>query len=384
VVPAQLLFIPAETAAASVPAGERAGLSTRWLRPGLAIGVLAAALLPAWIVAAPAGIPRAAALALTATGAACALISPVQDHLRRMLHVAGRSPGAAGVSLVHLVVVVVTIAAGWGTGVGAGWIPFGALALGNVVSLAAALWMLRGAGRDGHGRPELQARVLFAQGRWLVLASVIGPASAFVGVNLVGHLAGAASLGLAEAARVIGAPVIVLATGLSAVLGPRAARAAREQRPDEAGRLARRFHAIVLAGGVAYLAIAGFAWALNPLAPLVPRAFVVPGLAAAAIAAATAQGGIYARRYEIIGLGQSKSIARIDMMGAALRVAISASAVFVGAFAIPLALGLQAMYRRVGYRLVLRQLYRSRKQGARESGSAPLPAAPGPASTADY
>lgn len=358
VVPAQLLYIPAETAAASVPPGERAGLSTRWLGPGFAIGIAAAALLPAWIVAAPPGIPRDAAVALTATAALCALISPVQDHLRRMLHVAGRSGAAAWVSGIHLFVVVGIVAAGWLTGFAAGWVPFGALVAGNVLSLLAAVWIVRGADYVAHRRPELAARVLMRQGRWLVLASVIGPAAAFVGANLVGHLAGAPALGLAEAARVIGGPVIVLATGLAAVLGPRAARAARARQRAEASRIAGRFHLLVLAGGGAYLAVAGFAWALNPLAPLVPRAFVVPGLAAAAIAAATAQGGVYARRYELIGLERAPSIARIDVMGAALRVAISASAAFLGAFALPLSLGLQAIYRRTAYRLALRSEYR--------------------------
>lgn len=357
VVPAQLLFIPAETVAATFPPAERAGLATRWLLGGLAIGTLAAAVLPGWRLAAPGGIPAPAAAALTATAAVCAMISPVQDHLRRMLHVAGRSAGAVRVSGIHFAVVVAVVAAGWMLGVYAPWIPFGALALANVLSLLAGLVMLRGAGKAPRDQPELGAGALMRQGRWLVLASMIGPSAAFAAAGIVGQLAGVAALGLAEAARVIGGPVIVLATGLSAVLGPRSVRAARAGEPAQARRVAARFHAVVLAGGGGYLLIAGFGWAFNPLQALVPRAFTVPWLAAAAILGAIMHGGVFARRPELIGLGRASSIARIDVMGAALRVAVSASAALIGAFALPLALGLQAVYRRTAYRLALRGLY---------------------------
>lgn len=200
-------------------------------------------------------------------------------------------------------------------------------------------------------------RALALRGRWLVLASTFGPASAFVVAAVVGHLAGVSALGLAESARVIGGPVTVLATGLWAVLGPRSIRSARAPLPAEASRVATRFHLMVMAAGGLYLAWMGFRWALNPLAVLVPRPYAVPGLAAAAILAAITHGGVFARRAELVGLERTRTIARIDVMGAMLRVALSASAVFVGPFALALAMTGQAIFRRTSYRLAVRSAY---------------------------
>lgn len=367
VLPTQLLFVPAEAAAASFPRDERAGVVPRTLRAGLLPALLGAILLPAWILAAPPGIPASAVTALTVTAALCAFISPLQDHLRRMLHVAGRSAAAMQVSAIHLAMVAVAVVAGLQVDQRE-WVPFGALAAANGGSLAAGLFLLRGAGEARRRDPGLAVRVLARQGRWLVLASLVGPAAAFVVAAVVGHLAGVAALGLAESARVIGGPVTVLATGLWAVLGPRSIRAARARLDVEAGRVATRFHVMVMAAGALYLAWVGFRWVLNPLAALVPRAYSLPGLAAAAILAAVVHSGVFARRSELVGLERSRTIARIDIMGAVLRVALSASALVVGPFALSLAMAGQAVFRRTAYRMALRNAYRT-----------PLPARSGPA-----
>ncbi|HST59299.1 MAG TPA: hypothetical protein VLK84_11430 [Longimicrobium sp.] len=371
VLPNQLLFVPAEAAAASFPPGERAGVVPHTLRAGIPAALVGAALLPAWILAAPRGIPASAATALTVTAALCAIISPLQDHLRRMLHVAGRSAAAMQVSAIHLAVVVSAVAAGLHLERHREWVPFGALAAANLVSLAAGLFFLRGAGKARRHDPGLGMRALARQGRWLVMASLIGPASAFVVAAVVGHLAGVAALGLAESARVIGGPVTVLATGLWAVLGPRSIRAARARMDGEASRVATRFHVMVMTAGGLYLAWMGFRWVLNPLAVLVPRPYVVPGLAAAAILAAILHGGVFARRSELVGLERTRTIARIDFMGAAVRVALSASAALVGPFALAIAMAGQAVFRRTAYRLALRDAYRAPHAGRSDAGEAP-------------
>lgn len=367
VVPAQLIFIPAEAAAASFSRDERAGVVPHTLRTGLLAALAAAVLLPAWILAAPPGIPVSALTALTVTGALCTLVSPLQDHLRRMLHVAGRSTEAMRVSAIHLALVLVAAAAGLRMEANGAWVPFGALAAANLLSLAAGLFFLRGAGDARAADPGLAMRTLALKGRWLVLASLIGPAAAFVVALVVGHLAGVATLGLAESARVIGGPVTVLATGLSAVLGPRSIRSARARMSGEAARVATRFHLLVAAAGGLYLAWMGFTWALNPLAVLVPRPYTVPGLAAAAILAAVAHGGVFARRPELVGLERTRTIARIDVMGAVLRVALSTSALLVGPFALATALAGQAIFRRTAYRLALRKAYRPVAAGPGEA-----------------
>lgn len=373
VLPSQLLFIPAEAAVASFPRDERAGVVPHTLRAGIPAALLGAVLLPAWILAAPPGIPASAVTALTVTAALCAFISPLQDHLRRMLHVAGRSAAAMQVSAIHLALVAMGVVAGLRLDQHREWVPFGALAAANLGSLVAGLFLVRGAGDARRRDPVLATRALVQQGRWLVLASLIGPAAAFVVASVVGHLAGVAALGLAESARVIGGPVTVLATGLWAVLGPRSIRAARARLDGEATRVAARFHVMVMAAGAVYLAWVGFRWALNPLAVLVPRAYDMPGLAAAAILAAVLHGGVFARRSELVGLERTPVIARIDVVGAALRVALSATAVSVGPFAPAIAMAGQAVFRRTAYRLALRNAYRAPHPG-RGSAGEPQPA----------
>jgi hypothetical protein len=356
VVPAQLLFVPAETAAAGFPRQARAGLAAHSLRAGLPTAALAALVLPAWMLAAPPGIPRGAALALTATAAACTLFSPLQDHLRRMLHVAGRSHAAACVSAVQLATVAAVVLAAPGAAAADAWIPFGALAAANALSLAVGLVLLRGY-TAADAPPELGWRALAEPGRWLLLAGVIGPGSAFVAAGVAGWIAGAEALGFAEAARVIGHPVLVLALGLSAVLGPGSVRAARARSRGDARRIALRFQALTVGGGVLYLAWASLDGPLNPFPALVPRAYAVGWLAAVAILAAMANGAVFPARSELLGARRAGSIARADAAGAALRVGIAGTAGVTGVFAVPLGFLALGMTRWAGYRRALRSVY---------------------------
>ncbi|HEU0299534.1 MAG TPA: hypothetical protein VFR37_08775 [Longimicrobium sp.] len=371
VVPAQLLFVPAETVATGFPRARRAGLAAHSLRAGVPAAALAALVLPAWLLGAPPGIPRPALLALTATAAACTLLSPVQDHLRRMLHVAGRSKGAALVSAIQCAAVAAAVLFALRLGIEDAWIPFGALAAANALSLGAGLLLLRGA-EDGAAPPELGAGALARSGRWLLLAGVIGPASAFAAAGVAAHLGGAEALGFAEAARVIGHPVLVLATGLSAVLGPRSVRAARARDRVEARRVAVRFQALTLAGGAAWLALVSVDWALNPFPELVPRAFAVGGVAAAAILAAMVNGAVFPGRSELLGAGRAGSIARADSAGGALRVGIAGTAGATGVFAVPLGFLALGLVRWAGYRRALAPVYAPEERDVIRGNGIPL------------
>ncbi len=357
VVPAQLLFVPAEVAAVGFPRGERIALLPHSLRAGLPAAALAAAALPAWALAAPRGIPPATAGVLTASAVACTFLSPVQDHLRRMLHTAGRSGTAALVSAVQLAVVVAAAAAFLGgMGIDAAWVPFGALAAANALSLAAGIAAARPSFR-APAPPELGTAALARSGGWLLLVGLIAPASGFAAGSVVGRLAGAEAVGIAEAARVIGHPVLVLATGLSAVLGPHSVRAAREGRVAAARRIDRAFAALTLGLGAAYLAAVSAPWALNPFPALVPRAYAVAGLAAAAIVAAMVNGALYPSRSELLGVRGETAIVRADAAGAALRVAAAATAGVTHAFAVPLGFLALGAARWIGYRRTLARVY---------------------------
>jgi hypothetical protein len=73
--------------------------------------------------------------ALTMT--ACAALTPLQEHVRRVLHLAGISWHAAAVSLVQLGCVALALLLLARVQVPAIWRPFGALTIGTVVSLGA-------------------------------------------------------------------------------------------------------------------------------------------------------------------------------------------------------------------------------------------------------
>ena len=171
----------------------------------------------------PSDVPAQATWALALTGGLAALFAPLQEHARRLLHLSSMHWAAAAVSVVRLVVVAVVLTMGLAFGLGSVWLPLGALAAGDLLSLIMA--MVR---RGIPGGRELRYRVrdLAGTGVWLLVGAMVAPAAGFLISFLVTRLAGSADLGLAEAARIAAQPALVLAVGLSAVLRPEAMEAA--------------------------------------------------------------------------------------------------------------------------------------------------------------
>ena len=105
VVPMQFVLVPAELA--TLPAAQRARVAL--LRQSWRIGApMAAATALVAAVAAVVGAEAATTVlwALAVTMTACAMLTPLQEHLRRVLHLAGMSWSAAVVSLVQAASVV--------------------------------------------------------------------------------------------------------------------------------------------------------------------------------------------------------------------------------------------------------------------------------------
>src|SRR5215210_6370062 len=104
------------------------------------------------------------------------------------------------------------------------WIPFGALAFANVLSLT---FGLVAAGRMTKPvQSPVSFRSVMRSGRWLLLVGLLPTGSAFLAAVLVSRFSSTETLGYAEAARVLGQPILVLALGISASLGPRSMEAA--------------------------------------------------------------------------------------------------------------------------------------------------------------
>ena len=353
----QGVFIPMEAVAARSDAGLRLlrrSLSTVWL-PVLASP--AVVLLP--VLAAPAS--RAPLMGLTA--AAVAVFSPVQDHVRRMLHLDQRSSVAASVSTVQLLVVVGSLWSLHGTAP-AEAVPFLALAVANLVSLTVGMsltWgILRGEGRRSFDNPIPRLGDLLSSGRWLLGAQLASAAGTFIAASLVGRLGSLEALGFADAARIVARPVLVLTTGMTAVLGPRLMRAAG-RRADQDGRAIGRTYRFAVAVTVAgYVAVFGWAHPFNPLSTLVPLAYGLPLLVAATVVANGLMGWVLPPRFEAIGSGRATGLLPVDLLAGVAQVTVGALSGWLHAFALPLSHAAFALVRQSGLGRLRKEIYSRR------------------------
>ena len=352
IVPAAFVFGPVESEVVDDPAPARMAHVRRSLRLGSGPALGAGLLVALWPRVAPGELPVGPAVALATTGAAVAVLSPIQDHVRRMLHSAGRSRQAAVASLVQLLVVAIGLLAAAGMSLPAAALPFGILAAANLVSLAVAI-----APHLRHAPPSrpLRLTAVARRGGWLVAGSLLGPAAGFVAASIVAAMAGAEALGHAEAARIIAQPVWVLAVGLSAALSPRLMSARRRGNVPGAVRLRRRFLAAVLAVGAVIMLWFGIAWIGNPLPGLLRPAYVVPGLVVLSVLAQTLTAAAFPYRSELLGLNHERKLLRLEVAASAARIIPSAAAGLVGALAVPMGLACAGAVRVIGSALALRR-----------------------------
>ena len=354
--PSQLIFKPAEIVAVSLPTEARLGILPRSLALGAGPALMSGAAVALWILLAPSSVPPGVVLALTITGMISAFVSPIQDHVRNMLHVGRASWGAAGMSAV---LVSAALASLWllpRSEVPTAWVPFGALAIGNTVSLAIGLGFIRRHARGPAGVP-LAFGALARSGAWLLLIALLPTGAAFVCAALMLHLAGPAAMGYAEASRVLGQPPWVLSLGLAAVLGPRSIRAAQRGNRAEARAVSRLFAGLMLLIGVPYILVVGVPWSWNPLIHLVPNAYHVPYLLLLSVAGSLLIGMDWPYRSELIGARRETALAKLETIANLARTAIGATAGVIGAFAIPVGYVCLAVVRSVGYRVALRPVY---------------------------
>jgi O-antigen/teichoic acid export membrane protein len=338
IVPSHGFFIPAENLVVSLPMTQRLGLMRHTLRRGAPTALASALAVSLWVLLAPPSVPRGALTALTATGVAAAFLSPVQDHVRRMLHLSGASRIAAVVSIVQLGAVAAAILFCRVAEIAIWWVPLGALAFANLTSLSVGLTHAILRGRPTDVPIVLRPEEIRRSGRWLVMLGLLDAGTTFAVAAVVARIAGAAALGYAEAARIAANPVMVLAWGLSAVLGPRSVRAGRERNAEDARQISRTFAAILAAAGAASLTVFTADWWGNPMAWLLPNAYVIPGLAGLSILAYLANGFGYPFWSELLGGRLERLIAKAEIKANVLRTLIASSAGFTHAYAVPLSL----------------------------------------------
>jgi O-antigen/teichoic acid export membrane protein len=368
VVPTQLLFSPAEIASLPYGGRRRLGLLNQSLRLGCPPAVGAAVLGTAAAVAGSAGAPGDLIAPLALTCLLCTAVSPVQDHVRRLLHFAGVSWRAALMSVAQLVTVLGSLLLLTALRIPTPWRPFGALLTANTVSLSAGL-ILAAEWRNYEPLKRLAVGDLFRFGRWLVLVGLTPAAAWFLSGVLVTHLASAATLGYVEAARVVSQPLYVLMIGLSAVLVPRLMEAAAERRPDRARLASLPFRIIIIVGGILYLLAVGFRWRLNPLVLMLPSAYVVQGVVALMIIGQILQGLLQPPRAELTGAGWGGVLFRLGVAASLPLCLIAATAGMTGAFAAPLGLVAQGIAGLCLLERARRRIYREAGPAAADRGT---------------
>ncbi|HUP02321.1 MAG TPA: hypothetical protein VM737_12540 [Gemmatimonadota bacterium] len=354
---AQLVFVPCQVDSLSLERSRRLSVLGNSLKLGLPVAFLSALAVSTWLLFSASDLPREISEALTFTAIACALVSPVQDHVRRMLHLADMSWAAATVSTVQFLGISAFVLLFVASGIPSYWIPFGALTAANLLSLiiGAVLGSRAMKGRDAARRFGIVDAV--RSGRWLLIVVLLASGANFVAAALVTQLAGAPALGYAEAARICAQPIWVLVMGLRAVLGPRSMEAARARDRHRAGRISGGFAALVLLIGVAYVVAAGFDWWGNPLARLLPNAYAVPYLVLLWILGNIVIGLQSSPRAELIGGGREVGLAVAEFWSSLVRTAISATARVTDSFAMPVGVLLAALVRWLDYRRRAHRLY---------------------------
>ena len=293
-----------------------------------------------------------AVIELAITGFGLAVISPMQDHLRKGFHIAERSWGAAWMSGSQLVAVIGALVVLQSMGVAPAWAPLGSLVVANMVSLGFGLALSRPAWRV---RPT--APVVTVSGRWLAASSVSAYGGTLVASVVMTLVAGPEIVGFAEAARVAAQPVLVVSTGVAAALASRHLRAAAEVDRTAAISVNKSFFLVIGVAGITYLFLAGFAWSFNPLFALIPTAYDIAFLIPVTILSNLVLSITSPIRDQLIASNMEVPMAKIDLASLAIPTVVAATAGLTGAFARPLGMIGQNVFRIIRYRSIWRTAF---------------------------
>lgn len=356
----QLVFVPSEVAAVSLPRQQRLRVLPESLRLGMWPALLGALAIGGAAFAMINVGSGELLVPLTITGAATTFVWAPQDHIRRMLHIAGKSWRATLVSAVQLGVTAVSLTVMVALDVPVAWIPFGSLAIANSVSIGAGMALAKAPLRPGPHR-LLDSSEIHGSGRWLVIGAGTPMAANLVAAGIITQVAGAEAMGFAEAARVISQPILVLSAGLASVLNPRAMEAAASWNRAAARRPRVAFVALVAGATSVYAVVAGLPWAGNPMRALVPSAYVVDWLVLATIAANGAFVWIGIIVAELTATRRERSVAVVSIAVAPIQILAAATAAHTGAFARPMGIGARGALRGASLSIVLHKTYKNRK-----------------------
>ena len=375
-VPYQLLYIPAEKRSLEIDEATRVKLMNGVLARSLPIALGSGALVSlATIPGFASGFSWSDQVPFLLTGVAATVFSPMQNYARRLLFLAGRGWSAAAVSMVQFVVAVGALVTLLNLETPSRWIPIGALAMANIISLGTAIAIAVAAARklstsQVTAAEELDStmgtRRLATSGRWLMTTGLMSTGNNFVIESIISLLAGPVALGLAGAAKTVAQPIMVLANGLRSVLGPRSMKRAADHDRPAARRVTRLYAILTALAVVAYIGVAGFNWALNPLTSFVTGAYSLAWLVPVSIIAAGFNSVAFAPRMELIGADREADLMKAEVGTNAIQLAVatavaamSGTVANAGAFARPIGFGALGISRLALYDRALDNHYAS-------------------------
>ncbi len=362
-----LVYVPASVEAVALPVPDRLAHLGRSVRLGLIPALLGSVAVVFAVLVTSSLTDQGVVTGLAISTAIATVLSPIQDHVRRMLHIAEQSWRAAAVSAVQFGGVAVSLATMLALDIERAWLPFGTLAIANAASLTAGLLLARRSMRT-RDLGTLRFGALARQGRWLLAESTIPSLAHFGVAAIITKLAGPEAMGFAEAARVVAQPVLVFATGLTAVLAPQSMQAAMEQDAPGGRRVNRLYTVLILAAGAAYLLAAGRPWVWNPMQHLVPAAYVVGWLAAVTIVSNLIGAAMYLDINELLGARKARWLAGIAIATSPILIAVALTSRATGAFARPYGLMARDVVQIAWYRAALRRHYDSAPHGVGARG----------------
>jgi O-antigen/teichoic acid export membrane protein len=353
--PMQLILVPAEAKLVNRPSAQRMKFLLHNLTMALPFSLLASGIVIGLMSVAPKSVDSVAAWQLSITAALVTGFFPLQEHARNLLHLSGSHWAAAFVSIIRLMVAATALLVGLKAGWAPGILPFGSLALADLMALLASLVIVR-------PRLDLKADYktlnLLSTGRWLLLSASLGPAAGLAVSVLIASLAGSAALGLAEAARVAAQPIIVLGIGLSAVLRPTSMEAAIARDNKKARSVSRKFGIGLALTSLFYIGAISLPTAINPLEALIPKAFTLSGLLQLSVIAAFIEGSVYLQRAELIVLGRTSSLTLGEASAFGGRVSVAIPSASLQSWAAPLGSVVGGLFRWVSFAKALSSAYR--------------------------
>jgi hypothetical protein len=357
VIPAQLILVPAEVDALGQPAVRRLAVPQRSLRLSATIAAISGGAVLLTVLLVGDAVSPSFLWPMAGTAALAAAISPLQDHVRRVLHLAEQSWKAALVSAVQFIMVIGGLFVGVSLDAPQWW-TFGSLVVANAISITIGLllaWTTPDPGVHSHWT----LRGFFESGKWLLAAGLVPAVAGFGASALVSAIGGPELLGQAEGARQIAQPLLVLTLGMTTVFSPRLMEAASRRDRARSASLTRWFNASVLAIALVMFATIGGSWPWNPLVQLLPNSYTLPGLVSAMLVANALLSIGSPLREQILGARQNKEMAGIESVAAIGRVASAFTVNSLGAFAIPVSIATTGIARLAGWQRYLRGFYRS-------------------------